>query len=375
MKRSLHATINLTDASEEETSEDEEPVQPKKRQKVGEEVPPMEEPAAVPVRTLRELHPHPRDARICRHPDPSLHVYLLDGRPVRCSGTEFVSKFTPPFDKIGMVTAMFNNTHSKDRYKTKTGKSPYEGMTKKQIIDKWDMSAVHGTAVHYLIERYIERYWDISRRLYQNERRVLFLSPDAPPPIPGDRSSYPKHIQPEYLQYENYATNFFIFEDKMKRNGWKPYRVEWMIFNEMIEFAGCIDAVFFRLNPFTKEPEHLLVDWKTCATDVKKKYGGKLGYPMEEYPNNKLTKYFFQESLYAQTGVKLYGLNIVQVKAVVLQPDNLAEYDSEIINCHPCLQVYENNIRFQERVLKWFKDGRCETGEFPVYPEPLYSRS
>ena len=173
-----------------------------------------------------------------------------------------------------------------------------------------------------------------------------------------------------------YARNFLIFEGNMKRYGWKPYRVEWIIFNEEHNLAGTIDAVFYRKSNRTGENEYLVVDWKTVKDkDVRKQWdwGEKGGYPIHHMDTHKLSQFTVQLSLYAHILRALYNLDVVGIRAVCFTKTTMDEHEPPEIETGEMLRVFGDYNRFVGRVLAWFKEGQCTDNTLPRYPTPIYA--
>ena len=148
---------------------------------------------------INELNKHERDALIEFEAGP--HKYTCGGEADYMSVTTWLHSHFKQFDADAIIKKMMSN---EERFK----KSPYYGKTAEEIKRQWDQrrdeAAAAGTAMHAAIEKY-------------------YLGGGGD----NNNNNLPKH-----------------FLDFIKDHpDLKPYRAEWMIFNEDIRLAGSIDLV------------------------------------------------------------------------------------------------------------------------------------
>ncbi len=280
-----------------------------------------------------------------------------------------------------------------ERLITKNRDSDYEGMTRKEVIQAWSSNANKGTEIHHLLENYVNKGWDTCTQANYQERLKMFLSPDHPRPTLGDPSTYPTGYDKRYEKYAAQGLMFFPFQDRMRKAGWRPFRTEWIIFDDVHDIAGCPDAVFCKIDPSTGKLKFIVVDWKT-RKDKKDKKGYNITCNQSMWPasfplnpanpflrkdqlvkDSKLSGWTLQMSKYGRILNTYYGIGpIHELKAVVFTPHGLLEFDVAPMDVDKCLKVYEDYLRFETRVLDWFKQGSCTSGEFPFHTGPMYRR-
>lgn len=219
---------------------------------------------------LAHRNSHPRDLRISlREQD---HKYTINGvaeSPI--SVTTLVYKYFPKFDPDAVIPRMTTNK--------------YQGMTKEQIKQLWEQqgkeAAEKGTALHKFIEDYING----------------------------------EPVTPTTKEAEYFIT---FWEDfKTKCPGYKPYRTEWMIYDEDKKVAGCIDYV-------AQSPtgELVLFDWKrTKELRLSNKYQKGFGC-LQHLDNCNYVHYSLQLNMYRHILETKYGHKVARMLLVVLHPNN-----------------------------------------------------
>jgi hypothetical protein len=150
---------------------------------------------------INEMNKHERDQLI--EFDAGPHKYTCAGEADYMSVTTWLHSHFKQFDADAIIEKMMSNPI---RWK----KSPYYGKTAEEIKAQWDKgrdeAAEAGTAMHADIERYY---------------------------LTGNNNNLPTH-----------------FLDFVKDHpDLKPYRAEWMIFDEDVRLAGSIDMVVVGGNP------------------------------------------------------------------------------------------------------------------------------
>jgi hypothetical protein len=144
------------------------------------------------------------------------HIYTIDGDSKYLSVTSWNHSHFEKFNPDKIIDKMMNSKNWPN--------SPYNGMTKEQIKQKWKKEGLEaseaGTKMHYDIECF-----------YNNI-----------------------NINNNSVEY-NYFKNF-----NNDHSNLIPYRTEWMIYDKELKFAGSIDMVFI-----DKKNNNLMIfDWKRC---------------------------------------------------------------------------------------------------------------
>jgi hypothetical protein len=228
----------------------------------------------VPTTHLATLNSHKRDKRIVFDEKP--HIYYIDGSSdgyISC--TTWNHTHFEQFDANVIIDKMMKSS------KWKSNK--YYGKSKEEIKAMWDKnrdeSALAGTQLHYDIE------------CYYNE-------------CPNENDSIEYHYFKQFLK--DYGDL-------------KPYRTEWMIFNEDIKISGSIDMVF------EKPDGHLSIyDWKRCKEISKTNGFNKWGNKecIEHLPDTNFWHYSLQLNTYKNILEEKYGKIVDELYLVCLHPDN-----------------------------------------------------
>jgi ATP-dependent exoDNAse (exonuclease V) beta subunit len=140
-------------------------------------------------------------------------------------------------------------------------------------------------------------------------------------------------LPPHYTHkdlYEDYMSNVSEEELKQMPLEWqyfiqfvkdtpdlKPYRTEWLIFNEDLKLAGSIDMVY-------ENPDGTLsiYDWKR-SKEIKMDNGWESGHaPLDHIPNSNYWHYTLQLNTYRWFLETYYGLKISDMYLIILHPDN-----------------------------------------------------
>lgn len=235
---------------------------------------------------------HPRDERIRFVEDT--HTYYVDGS---CAGytssTTLVHQLFEKFDADKIIGKMMRSP--KWRF------SPYYGMTISQIKDKWDnqrdFAANAGTSMHENIENYYNK---------------------------KDHSTDTKEF------------GFFkSFEEDHEHL--KPYRSEWVVFDEEAKVSGSIDMIYYD----GEDTSSLVIaDWKR-SKEIKMENRWQRGIsPHTNHLDDcNFIHYSLQLSIYKYILEKNYGKKISSCFLVILHPNQndylkypIMDLDEEVSN-------------------------------------------
>jgi ATP-dependent exoDNAse (exonuclease V) beta subunit len=99
----------------------------------------------------------------------------------------------------------------------------------------------------------------------------------------------------------------------------KPYRTEWMIYDEECKIAGSIDMVYMN-----EDGTLSIYDWKRCLSIEKTSGWNKYGIEecVNHLPDTNFWHYSLQLNIYKRILEKNYGMTISQLFLVKLHPDN-----------------------------------------------------
>jgi ATP-dependent exoDNAse (exonuclease V) beta subunit len=260
------------------------------------------------------MNTHIRDALIEFAPGP--HKYTCAGDSNYLSVTTWLHSHFPAFDADAIIKKM-NLTSPKCKY---------YGQTPEQIKASWDRgrdeAAAAGTAMHEAIENFLVaglQACPTTPLLSQVETEgadasgvsseVYPFSASAPcvRPSPGGGSW---GVSPHFM-------NFIRAHPLLK-----PYRCEWMIFDEDVKIAGSIDFV-----AENEDGTLTIYDWKRCK-EIKKsnRFGGSaLTECISHLPDTNYWHYALQLNTYKTILERKYGKKIKKMYLVGLHP-NLPNY-------------------------------------------------
>jgi len=222
-------------------------------------------------------NPHLRDALIQFEAGP--HKYTCAGEANYTSVTKWNHSHFKQFDADAIITKMMAN-------KTTWIKSRYYGKTCDEIKKEWDdnrdEAARLGTEMHNNIESYYK-----------------------------DGASSVLELSPYFLA--------FIADNPLL----KPYRTEWMIFDEDIRLAGSIDIVY----QGETENELMIYDWKRCKDIKKTNVFGDFALTdcIEHLPDTNFWHYALQLNTYKAILEAKYNKKVIRMCLVCLHP-NLPSY-------------------------------------------------
>ena len=245
-----------------------------------------------PTVLLEIINAHPRDALILFDAGP--HKYTCAGKGDYTSVTTWNHSHFKPFDADAIITKMMNNTKT-------WSKSPYFGKTREEIKACWDKNrdeaAQLGTEMHYSIECYY-RGGDGGGDDANTETNI---------PVPLT----PVPLTPQFLAFIADHPNL------------KPYRTEWMIFNEDVRIAGSIDMVYENEADGTL----MIYDWKRCKEIKKTNAFGEFALTecISHLPDTNYWHYALQLNTYKAIIEAKYDKKVSRLCLVSLHP-NLPSY-------------------------------------------------
>jgi len=228
---------------------------------------------------------HPRDKYV--HFDEGPHIYTVNGEGGYISVTTLNHSYFEHFDADKVITNMLKGRKMKDpTYK-------YFGMTREDIKKMWTDSgreaSLAGTKMHLDIE------------YYYND-------------LPVENTSI------EYEYFKRFLADFPEL---------KPYRTEWVVYDEELKLAGSIDMIF-------ENPDGTLqiYDWKRVKEI---KYDHDTSFGNENYgkidcirhlPDTNYWHYSLQLNTYKKIIETKYDKKVTDLYLVCLHPDNpLNTYD------------------------------------------------
>lgn len=267
---------------------------------------------------------HPRDKYIKFFEED--HKYIIDLEPdvKYTSVTTWVHEHFENFDSDKIITKMMSGKGWKEGHK-------YWGMTPEQIKTKWntnkDAVASSGTDLHFEIECFNndEQFaFDYTNK----ELAEIYLS------------NYKHKLHEKPLEWQ-YFINF------IKDNPYlKPFRTEWLVFNEDIKISGSIDMVY-------ENPDGTLsiYDWKRSKNITRINQYNKFALPpcVCHLPDSNFWHYALQLNTYKYILETKYNKTIKNLYLVRLHPE-AKEKNYELIEL-PILTTEINDL-LEDRKIK-----------------------
>ena len=158
--------------------------------------------------------------------------------------------------------------------------------------------------------------------------------------------------------------------------GWRPYRTEWVIFDDEYQIAGTIDAVYYKINRQSGVREYAIIDWKRSKRYLKQKnYPPTCFHPLEALDSSQLTEYQIQINIYKFILENKYNLSVTALIIVQLNPTKASVKSfplSSLKQIKPSLDCYRNQIKLQRLILEWEQKGKTFSSLFPCLPSPVF---
>ena len=246
---------------------------------------------------------HPRDALI--EFDAGPHKYTCAGEADYLSVTTWNHSHFKAFDSDAIITKMMSN-------KQTWTKSPYYGQTREEIKAGWeknrDEAAEAGTAMHYAIECYYRGVPPLTPQSGSGVSTIISTEGNTSPDW-GVRACGVEALPPQFVAFV--AANPSL----------KPYRTEWMIFDEDVRLAGSIDMVYENEIDGTL----MIYDWKRCKEITKFSNFKDAAYATTEcishLPDTNFWHYSLQLNTYKTILEAKYGKKVSRMCLVVLHPN------------------------------------------------------
>ena len=221
---------------------------------------------------LATKHTHERDQFIVFDEGP--HIYTVKGDDNYTSVTTLVHAHFEEFDADKIITKMMASRNWII--------SKYFDMTPDEIKASWeanrDQAAAAGTKMHYDIE------------CYYNDMDV-------------------KNDSIEYSYFKKFRDDFAHL---------KPFRTEWMGWDEDLKLAGSVDMIFENPNGTLT-----IYDWKRCKEIKKKnKWQSSTTKCLKHLPDTNFWHYSLQLNIYKYLLEKNYNRKIEGLYLVCMHPNN-----------------------------------------------------
>jgi hypothetical protein len=246
---------------------------------------------------LSEKNAHVRDSNIQFFEEGHQYIILTEPDVKYTSVTTWVHSHFPKFDADKVISSMMKGKGWKEGHK-------YWGMNEEQIKSQWnsnkDNVSLAGTHLHYDIECFnnnnIINYPYTNKELYEN-----YIM---------DNIESQKSKSIEWNYYINFIKDFSHL---------KPYRTEWIIYNEDVKISGSIDMVYE--NP---DGSLSIYDWKRCRNITRINTFNRFALSPEicHLPDSNFWLYALQLNIYKYILEKKYDKKIQGLFLVQLHPEN-----------------------------------------------------
>jgi len=227
---------------------------------------------------LEEKNAHPRDELIKFKEDGHIYTLNVNNEIVNpLSVTTLIHKFFPHFDADLILDKMF-----------KSGKlnPKYEGKTKTQIKAEWDENGKTASGLGTLMHADIERFLNDIQPLNKNSI--------------------------EFGYFMNFWTSLTNTYPNLK-----PFRTEWIVYDEDKNLAGSIDCILEN-----DKGDLVILDWKR-SKEIKYDNRFETGYtPFNKLDNCNYNHYTLQLNIYRHLLQTKYRKKILYMMLVILHPNN-----------------------------------------------------
>lgn len=259
---------------------------------------------------LQNKFSHVRDSHIKFFSRFHKYEITTDPHSKYTSVTTWNHSFFPKFNADEVIQSIFNS-------KKWGPDNKYWGMTAEQIKQSWnknrDAAASSGTSLHARIEAFMNQPCELGTHadLYERYMQTNTESNESNEPIEW---TY-------FLQ--------FVRENPTLR----PYRTEWMIYDEDLKIAGSIDMVYLN-----DDDTLSIYDWKRTKEMVLETNWNKYSTNplLFDVPDTNFWHYALQLNTYQAILEKKYNKKVTQLCLVKLHPDNTNK--SYEIYQVPCMQ-------------------------------------
>jgi ATP-dependent exoDNAse (exonuclease V) beta subunit len=239
---------------------------------------------------------HPRDINIQFFEEEHKYVIQTEPHIKYTSVTTWNHSHFPVFDADVIITNMMKGKGWKEGHK-------YWGLSPRQIKAQWnsnkDAVAGAGTNLHYDIE------------CFNNDKRFQFeyTNKELYEIYMCDKKNEHEFSPIEWKYFINFVKDFPQL---------KPYRTEWIIYDEDTKISGSIDMVY-------ENPDGTLsiYDWKRCKNITRINNFNRFALPEQicHLPDSNFWHYALQLNTYKFIIEKHYGKKIADIFLVRLHPD------------------------------------------------------
>jgi hypothetical protein len=275
---------------------------------------------------LSTINKHERDQYL--YFDEPIHKYTIlnDLESSYTSVTTWNHQHFPHFNADLVISKMMSG-------KNWNSKNKYWGKTKEEIKKEWSDNGSQvsglGTSLHFNIECFMNEELEYDDGSICNYTHSDLLE---------------VYEKPEKTEIE---WDYFIKFIKDFPN-LKPYRTEWMIYDEDLKLAGSIDMIYEN-----EDGSLSIYDWKR-SKEISK-YNNFREYALTEcikhLPNTNFWHYSLQLNTYKRILERKYGKKVTDLYLVRLHPNNLNE-TYELIKCADLSKEIDKLFELRELTIK-----------------------
>ena len=273
---------------------------------------------SVSTTILSQSNTHPRDSNI-QFFEKGHQYEVKNTEHVYTSVTTWVHSHFPKFNADMIISSMMKGKNWQPGHK-------YWGKTADEIKKEWSSndSAIAGTQLHYKIECFMNN--DTIRMPYSHKELYdAYVTSSCTQQAPNS---------PEWDYFIQFVKDFPHL---------KPYRTEWIVYDEDVQIAGSIDMVYEN-----DDGTLSIYDWKRTKEISSKNNYNKFAYTqcIKHIPNSNFWHYALQLNIYKTIIENKYGKTVKELFLVRLHPNNIHQ-TYELIKL-PILEEEMQNL-FEER--------------------------
>jgi len=250
--------------------------------------------------TLSQHNLHPMDKNIVFQEDGHKYTILTDPNSAYTSVTTWNHTHFPKFDADAIIKTMMQG-------KNWNPSNKYWNMTPEEIKSQWNANSKEvssqGTDMHYQIECFMNN--PTLDKGYTHKELY---------------DEYSLNVPSSLVEGETESLEWTYFLEFVKNNlTLKPYRTEWLIYNDELKFAGSIDMVYENENG-----DLLIYDWKRSKDITKTNSWGKSAITecISHLPDTNFWHYSLQLNTYKNILENRYEKKVVGLFLVKLHPNN-----------------------------------------------------
>jgi ATP-dependent exoDNAse (exonuclease V) beta subunit len=241
---------------------------------------------------------HKRDTNIQFFEEGHKYIILTEPDVKYTSVTTWNHSHFPHFDADAVIDSMMKGKGWKEGHK-------YWGLTADQIKAQWntnkDAVSGAGTDLHYEIE------------CFNNDIELGFAY--------TNKELYEKYMSKNFEIHDSKPLEWKYFINFVRDYPYlKPFRTEWLVYNEDVKISGSIDMVY-------ENPDGTLsiYDWKRAKNITRINTFNKFALTLQicHLPDSNFWHYALQLNTYKIILENKYGKKVTHLYLVCLHPDNV----------------------------------------------------